>query len=121
MSWGGSDSDSRRLKLGLIFLLVGSLLLVWAWGSWAFRTSAVNIPVPASADTVADGTNGTVAGSDSVKFLPRLLLWTMILVLATLFGSYALIRIARRYRAVTNRKLIAPTETESVWEKHKLP
>lgn len=31
--------DDRRTRAGLFLLVAGTLLLVWAWGSWIFRTS----------------------------------------------------------------------------------
>ena len=31
--------DDRRTRAGLILLVAGTLLIVWAWGSWIFRTS----------------------------------------------------------------------------------
>lgn len=34
-----ATGDDRRTRAGLILLVAGTLLIVWAWGSWIFRTS----------------------------------------------------------------------------------
>jgi len=40
MKPGMSDSESSRVRLALGFLVFGIMLLLWAWGSWMYRTSA---------------------------------------------------------------------------------
>ncbi|MCH8149910.1 MAG: hypothetical protein IH987_18340 [Planctomycetes bacterium] len=39
MSTFSGISDEKRSHTGLVFLVAGTLLVVWAWGSWVFRTA----------------------------------------------------------------------------------
>lgn len=39
MSLQSPIGDEKRTRTGIIFLVAGTLLVVWAWGSWVFRTT----------------------------------------------------------------------------------
>ena len=39
MSLDSAFGDEKRTRIGLGFLVAGTLLVVWAWGSWVFRTT----------------------------------------------------------------------------------
>ncbi|MCH9035590.1 MAG: hypothetical protein IID42_13995 [Planctomycetes bacterium] len=39
MSLDSAFGDEKRTRMGLGFLVAGTLLVVWAWGSWVFRTT----------------------------------------------------------------------------------
>lgn len=124
MMWSSSDTDARRMKIGVAFLIVGALLLIWAWASWAFRTSAVNAqPLGVSRTLVAEEVTEGAAGDnpERIRALPRLLMYVILLVVVCLFGGYALIRFTRRYRAAAERCPIIPTPSNNLWEKHRLP
>ena len=121
MVWGPPGSDERRIKIGLVFLLIGCLLLIWAWGFWAFRTSAVGA-APASANPMVFAeARAVLANSQILQMLPRMLIFVLVLAFVCLFGSYTLLRMARRHRAASERTRASPTISESVWEKHRLP
>jgi hypothetical protein len=54
MTLGIPKTDHKRVRLALVFLLLGLLLLVWAWGSWAYRTS-VSTATPMMTDPADSG------------------------------------------------------------------
>ncbi|MCH8241328.1 MAG: hypothetical protein IH897_01805 [Planctomycetes bacterium] len=57
--------DEKRTRAGIVFLVAGTLLVVWAWGSWVFRTTetpeASGKVVDSSASAEATSTGSTVA------------------------------------------------------------
>ena len=117
MTLGMRGSDQHRKRLGLPLLVIGIILMLWAWGNWIYRASksveregtiAQNVPAP-SPDTVL-----------AVRLSPLVLLVGLLLVLLVLFGSHALIRAARRYRALADRKRPPPTPADDVWAMNKL-
>lgn len=119
MTLGIRDSDQHRKRLGLPLLVIGIILMLWAWGSWIYRSSiraeidgAIIQDVPApSSETIR-----------TVR-LPSLILLVgllLVLLLLVLFGSHALIRAARRYRALADRKRAPPTPSDDVWAMNKL-
>lgn len=117
MSWGVPGSEQHRMKIGLLFLILGSLLVVFAWGSWAYRTSTAST-VPAITTE-----NAASAGNDPARLLKAwtyALLFISGLALVLLFGGYAVVRLARRYREATERRRPPPTASESVWEMHRV-
>lgn len=116
MIFGMRGSNQHRTRIGLVFLVIGAGLLLWAWGSWIYRASnpqemegAIALPVPAP-------------NPDSMRaFLlsPLVIIIGLLLVLMVLFGSHVFIRAARRYRALDDRKR-APTPADDVWAMNKL-
>lgn len=105
------------MKIGLLFLILGSLLVVFAWGSWAYRTSAAST-VPAI--TIE---NAAPTGNDAATLVKAWTYYLLVisgLVLVVLFGGYAVVRLARRYREATERRRATPTASESVWEMHRV-
>ena len=59
------DSDighEKRTRIGLGFLVAGTLLVVWAWGSWVFRTTESPEAAGGFVDSGEPG-EGTGAGS----------------------------------------------------------
>lgn len=55
MSLDSAIGDERRTRIGLVFLVAGTLLVVWAWGSWVFRTTATPAVTGKAADSGAPG------------------------------------------------------------------
>jgi len=45
MATDQTDTEDRNIRVGLILLVLGFLLLLWAWGSWVFRTTAGQQPL----------------------------------------------------------------------------
>jgi len=124
--FGKPGTEQYRVRLGFLLLAVGLLLMVWAWGSWIFRES-----VPAKAQLIVRTQSGETPGADgsedadrraeAAQALPLALAVSLVLVLLVLFGSYALVRAARRHRAALERRRAAPTDTTDVWAMHRLP
>lgn len=123
---GKHGSEKHRSRLGFVFLALGLLLMLWAWGSWIFRES-----VPAKAQVIVRtqrASGGDLSDSDAAdvraeaaQALPLALMVSLILALLVLFGSYALVRAARRHRASLERQRAAPSDTTDIWAMHKLP
>lgn len=117
MIFGGQDQDieQRRTALGLAFLVLGLLLLMWAWGSWMYRTSTRAKPIAIErTDSVDDDSE------KAVKMAPGMLVGGVVLVVVFLIGSMVFVRASRRYRLSLNRKANAPTDATDVWSMHRL-
>jgi hypothetical protein len=114
---GLSDSDPKRLRAGLVFLVMGVLLMLWAWGSWLFRSATADTP------GAADKGGALPAGEtvQAVQAGPAVLLLVLFLVLVFLFASYAIVRSSRRFRELIFRKRPPPTASDDVWAMHKPP
>ncbi len=110
-------SDQRRKRLGIPLLVIGIVLMLWAWGNWIYRASKSEERVGTIAQNVAAPNPETVLAA---RLSPLVLLVGSLLVLLVLFGSYALIRAARRYRTLAGRKRPAPTPSDDVWAMNKL-
>lgn len=117
MTLGMRSPNQHRTRFGLVFLLIGITLLLWAWGSWIYRAAnpmetgraiAPHVPAP-SPDTVR-----------AFLLSPLVIVFGLLLVLLVLFGSYVLLRAARRYRALADRKRPPPTPADDVWAMNKL-
>ena len=55
-----SDANLSRIRIGMILLIVGTLFVLWAWGSWVCRASTANKPWatrPISNDEAGSRTN----------------------------------------------------------------
>ena len=117
MTLGMRGSDQHRTRLGLPLLVIGLILMLWAWGSWIYRASKTAEREGAIAQNVSAPSPDTVL---AVRLSPLILLVGLLLVLLVLFGSYALIRAARRYRALADRKRPPPTPADDVWATNKL-
>jgi len=60
---------------------------------------------------------GTFTGQQ----LGRMLLWTAVIVMVFLVGTFAIHRFSRRYRAYLVRTPQRPTASDDVWKQHRLP
>lgn len=87
MAQGLSGSEQNRIVTAIVLLVLGLLLLLWAWGSWVYRTS------PPESVTAASGAN--VEGWNTERFhaLGSMLTFT---VTALLWGARHVIRLQRR-------------------------
>lgn len=101
-----------RLRTGLVMLVLGVLLLVWAWGSWIYRTSVEASPSDSSLTAA-----GEVEPDPTAPFraLARLLLYTLALVIIVLFGSYGIVRWMRRSSTARTQIPNLPSSNEDVW------
>ncbi|UCE58369.1 MAG: hypothetical protein JSU63_13115 [Phycisphaerales bacterium] len=120
MTWRAFDPEHKRVRLAIALLISGIILVLWAWGNWVYRTSnsgagasSVQVEPTAPIDEAR-----RKAAADAA---PRLLMYTLLLILVVLFGGYALIRASRRHYEAISRKRAAPTATEDLWAMHSLP
>ena len=130
MMLGQPESEHNRFRVGMLFLAIGILLLLWAWGSWLFRSSVPVEPTPVIQGSswtllpAASAAEGDANQSEARRGLARvsLIMMTFLLILiAVCFGGYAVIIAARRYRALMERKQATPTRCDDVWSMHRLP
>ena len=117
MMLGTSSPEQNRTRLGLLCLLVGILLLLWAWGSWMYRAS---VPGETASTLRQDADTAAPDPAKAVRIAPVVLWVGLLLVLLFFFGSYVLIRASRRYRASAARQRATPSPSEDVWAMHKL-
>jgi len=107
-----SSGGEFRLRTGLVMLVLGVLLVIWAWGSWIYRTSVEaspgHSPVTAAGEVEPDPTA-------PFRALARLLLYTLALAIVVLFGSYGIVRWMRRSSTVRTQIPNLPTHNEDVW------
>lgn len=107
----------QRLRLGLVVLLVGVGLLLVAVGMAMLR-GGTSSPEPIAEDGVArpavDGKTRAVVGTMALVF-------SAILLLVLMLAAVVLVMVSRRYRRHLFRKRQAPTPTDSIWARHKLP
>lgn len=120
-----SAGQHKRTRTGVSCFVAGVLLLLWAWGSWIYRTSVTGSELAAAQ---AEPLDRTPEATEVVRALPLFLLVGLLLVLAFLAGSYVLVRSSRRYRKhrwqsgrLTQHSGSATSQMDDVWAMHKLP
>lgn len=119
MGLGTSASSANRLKLGLVFLALGVVLLLWAWGNWIYRSSnGLN-----EGSVVAEHPGGgrSPAAMQAIQASPFVLMVGFFLVIVFLVGSYAIVRGSRRLREAILYEKPKPTASDDVWSMHKTP
>lgn len=109
------EIEQRRMTMGLGFLVVGLVLLMWAWGSWIYRTANTAKPIAVSR-VEGDGEQAV----KTVGIAPGMLIGGVILVVVFLAASFVFVRASRRYRQSLSRRSSAPSDTTDVWSMHKL-
>ncbi len=117
MTSGAPGSEPNRTRMGLVFLVVGIVLVMWAWGSWIYRASVPAETAGALSERVTAGNPDVVRAA---RLSPLVLLVGLLLVLVVLFGSYTLVRAMRRHRALADRKRPPPTAADDAWAMNKL-
>ena len=134
MTVGSPGSEHHRGRFALLFLVIGLLLVLFAWLSWIGRVSAPDDGPPVSvrsamrvgdrADLALDGL--PFADQDrrreaAVRIGGPTLMVGLLLTLLFLGGSLVIVRATRRYQAATSRRRGPPTANDDVWSMHKLP
>ena len=119
-------AEQRRIKLGFAALVLGLLLVFWAWGSYLFRASTAARAQAIARVQVAtnDGTLEGANPTDRAKIARALwlfLVFGLLVVFLILFGTYAIIRAGRRYRAQIERDRPPATNADDAWEMHTVP
>ena len=117
MIFGGQEQDieQRRTTMGLGFLVLGLVLLMWAWGSWIYRTSSRAQPI--AVDRASDNAEESAR---AVRIAPGMLLGGVLLFVVFLAATFVLVRASRRYRQSLTRRGAPPSDTSDVWSMHKL-
>jgi heme/copper-type cytochrome/quinol oxidase subunit 2 len=108
------EFEQRRTTMGLAFLVLGLVLLMWAWGSWIYRTSNAAKPIVVGHAETPEEKVKTVA------IAPGMLVGGVILFVVFLAASFVFVRASRRYRQSLSRRGSPPTDTTDVWSMHKL-
>lgn len=115
MLFGEHEQDAqKRTTLGLAFLVLGLVLLMWAWGSWMYRTSTAAKPIAVS--------RSVDAGEESekaVRIAPAMLVGGILLVVVFLAATFVLVRSSRRYRQSLLKRRGAATTSDDVWAMHR--
>lgn len=115
MAFGSNeDSPQNRTTIGLAFLVVGLILLMWAWGSWIYRTSKAAPPL------AVKSSNASEESVRAVGIAPGMIVGGVLLFVVFLAASFVLVRASRRYRQGLLRKSAAPTDSSDVWAMHKV-
>jgi len=104
--------------VGIVLLLAGVLLILWAWGNWVFRASR---PESTSRFFDSHAADLKVQSATAVAVLPQILMYAMAIVLVVLFGSYALVRAFRNYREPFSSSRPPSTPVQNIWRMHKVP
>lgn len=117
MIFGGQEQETeqRRTTMGLAFLVIGLVLLMWAWGSWIYRTSTAAKPIVVG--RMAEAPDET---EKAVRIAPGMLVGGVLLVVVFLAASFVFVRASRRYRQSLTRRGSPPSENTDVWSMHKL-
>ena len=114
----GYDSDTQRIRAGLVVLLAGIVILLGALGMAVLRG-----PGPAG-DSVALNQQGVSLTADRVlpaRVGAALLILAIVLVTSLLIAGYILLRVTRRHAQRRKARAIRPTPNDDVWKMHKLP
>ena len=115
MAFGGNeDSPQNRTTMGLAFLVVGLVLLMWAWGSWIYRTSKAAPPLAIKNTDVSEGSVRAVGLSSGM------IVGGLLLLVIFLAASFVLVRASRRYRQGLLRKDRPATDSSDVWSMHRV-
>lgn len=111
MTFGSPVTDRNRATAALVFLVMGILLLVWAWGNWVYRTS-VSATSPIVAEAAGRQEKPGPVGEDAM-FRPSLIVGA-VLVPVILFGGYVLVRSTRRSTKAGGREEASPSSMVDV-------
>ncbi len=134
MTVGSPGSEKHRGRWALLFLVIGFLLVLFAWFSWIHRVSAPADGLSVGTRRAMQAVDGDDVESDVLPPVDRdrrreavvrlggpTLLAGFLLMLLFLGGSFVIVRATRRYLAATLRRRGAPTVSDDVWLMHKLP
>ena len=111
-------AGDNRIRNGLVLLVFGSLMILWAWGNWLYRAS---MPKPAVSVVGTEDEAIDTVRAEAVSLLSQILMYSLILVFLVLFGGYAVVRVVRRYRDAADRERAGPGLPQDAWAMHKVP
>lgn len=124
---GTPGPEASRNRVGFALLVVGIVLLLFAWFSWLYRTSTPDVAPPVEHETQSSALvpvqplNESGPGQQAafVQAAPMLLMVTFLLILVFLIGSLILVRGIRRYLAAGDHERRPPTPSDDVWSMHR--
>ena len=99
--------ERNRIRNGLIILVSGVVLVLWAWGCWLFRTDQPGTmpPTMSSETTEASGESGPIS-------TPLLLVASAVVLFVALLGGYAVATRNSRRREFLDRRRLPPSMPE---------
>jgi len=121
---GKPGTDEYRVRVAMVFGLLGVLLILSAWGMWVVRESDIMVPPPLPTpndNTAASDTGDNGARIEAARALPLLLLFIFFVVLTVLVGSFVIVRAIRRHRDLLEHERPPPTDSSDVWARHRVP
>ncbi|MHC5108767.1 MAG: hypothetical protein ACYTHJ_02675 [Planctomycetota bacterium] len=114
-----SNAEQRRFKTGLLTLIGGVLMIVWAWGLWIYRSTA---PKARFVEEMADEGQPAVNSSAPASALAQLLIVALILAIVVLVGTLVIKRSWRRFLTDgRSGKTTGASHAGDAWSMHKLP
>lgn len=121
---GKPGTDEYRVRVAMVFGLLGVLLILSAWGMWVVRESNLGVPppIPTPNDNMAASDAGDAgARIEAARALPLLLLFIFFVVLTVLVGTFVIVRAIRRHRDMLEHERPPPTDSSDVWARHRVP
>ena len=129
---GYPGTEQYRLRLGILLASFGTMLLLWAFGSWIMRDS-----MPAQAKAIVRAQGGEIGIPDTGDVVDRearrddraqaaralaMLFLVVLTVAVTLFvGGLVVVRAMRRHRIYLSHQRPPPTDASDVWSMHRTP
>jgi len=112
------ESDTQRIRAGLVVLLAGLVVLLAALSMTALRgTRPPGTPLTATEEVTPPPATDTLPA----RVAGALLVLGIVLAAVFLVAVYALFRISRRIAQPSSPKPVAPTPADDVWQMHKVP
>ncbi len=100
VSLDNAIGDEKRTRIGLGFLVAGTLLVVWAWGSWVFRTTETP---EAAGESIDSGVPAEVTGAGGLMAVVG-----FAALAGFAFVGYMLLRRSRRRSARGDELFVSP-------------
>jgi len=115
---GERGSQQYRTRLGMLMLVLGIVLLVWAGGSWLYR---MNVPSTIENSSIESPLDPASSRMMVIRSSPFFLMVLLLLLIAFLVGSIIIVRTIRSYRDAMLRKPNKPILHQDVWSMHRPP
>lgn len=114
---GGYESDTERIRAGLVVLVVGVVIILAALFMLYLRG-----PADPGEMVARQGQSGSAVGSQApARLAPWVIVLGLFLVATLVVAAWTLLRITRRFARGRDGKRQRPTPTDDVWAMHKTP
>lgn len=114
-------TERTRVRFGILTLVVGVLMIAWAWGSWMYRMSVAAEGMEDVAAVEQVEPEEQIEDTTPALALARLLMISFVLILVILLGTYGISRSIRRYQMRLRRERAPASDTTDIWATHRLP